>query len=305
MGDLPIVSIITPSYNQGEFLEETIQSVLNQNYKNIEYIIIDGASTDGSVEIIKKYQEKIAYWVSEKDKGQADAINKGFLKATGDFLCWVNSDDMIYPDFITRRINEFNCFPSIAMIYGDVEQGHTIENSWLRKGKITSYRKMLKTLDIPIPQQSSIWRRKVLTTTGMLDDRWHVLLDRDYFIRIARNHQILYIPGKVGFFRIHGLSKSINEATKWCDELPLYYSSLIDDYKEYKIHRKAVLSHCYYYCSNIYFENDEYEKGKIFRIRSRKESLFTYGQIMLIEHMVKVKHFIKRKKKDPKTKQRH
>ena len=94
----PKISVITPSYNQGIYIEETIQSVLNQNYPNLEYIIIDGGSNDSTVEVIKKYESKIDFWVSEKDKGQADAINRGFAKATGDILCWLNSDDYFFPD---------------------------------------------------------------------------------------------------------------------------------------------------------------------------------------------------------------
>src|SRR5580700_341038 len=105
--DLPKISIITPSYNQGQFIEETILSILNQNYPNLEYLIIDGKSTDSTIEIIKKYEQKIFYWVSEKDSGQSEAINKGFQKATGEIVCWLNSDDILMPNALNEVAAQF------------------------------------------------------------------------------------------------------------------------------------------------------------------------------------------------------
>ena len=287
-----LVSVITPSFNQGKYIEETILSVLNQDYKNIEYIIIDGVSSDNSVDIIKKYGLKLTYWLSEPDKGQADAINKGFLKSTGEFICWVNSDDLIYPDFISSRLKQFQLHPDIDMIYGDVDQGPDPDNSWLRKGKQTSFLSMLKTINVPIPQQSAIWRRKVMEKTGFLDPKWHVLLDMDYFIRISKNHKILYIPGSLTFFRVHQNSKSVNEAIKWAEELPRYYLSLIEKWEDYKERNHLVMTKCYWNCSKIYSENNNLEKARDLREKAKRESLVTFVRIWFIQFLVKVKHTI-------------
>lgn len=222
------VSIITPSYNQGQFLEETIQSVLNQEHKNIEYIIIDGGSTDNSVDVIKKYESSIDYWVSEKDDGQADAINKGLKKASGDLVCWVNSDDILYPNFVSRMVALFED-PSLDFIYGDVEQGETYDNKKVRKGRAISFSKMLKTYEVPVPQQASMWRKSLMDRIGYLDPKWNVLLDREFFMRIFRNAKTLYVPEVFGFFRNHEDSKSVALAEKWTHELPKLHDEIFKD----------------------------------------------------------------------------
>lgn len=227
------VSVITPSYCQGQYLEETIISVLNQTYKNIEYIVIDGGSTDDSLHIIKKYEDRIKYWISEKDEGQADAINKGFAKAEGDYVCWINSDDILYPDFIERRVREFNQNPDCDLIYGDVDQGVDRNRAFLRKGRQTDYADIVRTCNIPIPQQSAMWRKSVFQTIGGLNVSLHVLLDFDYFFRISKHFKIKYIPGAVAFFRNHPNSKSVAQIDKWISEL--------DDYIDFS-HKTEIVS---------------------------------------------------------------
>jgi glycosyltransferase involved in cell wall biosynthesis len=113
------ISIITPSFNQGKFIEETIQSVFSQEYTNLEYIIIDGNSTDNSIDIIQKYSEQLSYWISEKDHGQAAAINKGFNIASGDIIGWLNSDDILLPGALDKISNAFISHPDIDVVYGD------------------------------------------------------------------------------------------------------------------------------------------------------------------------------------------
>ena len=244
------VSIITPSYNQAQYLEETILSVLNQTYSNIEYIVIDGGSTDGSVDIIQRYAHRIKYWCSEKDAGQADAINKGFHHATGDLICWVNSDDILYATFVEERVHQFKQHPDIDMIYGDVEQGVDLQHKRLRCGAKTDFEEMLLTLNVPIPQQSAMWRKTILKNVGYLQPQWYVLLDREFFMRIAEKGRLLYVSGALAFFRNHEQSKSVKEWGRWADEMETYYLQLFEDkdsiYFKYK--RQAMLSmylHCY------------------------------------------------------------
>ncbi len=114
-----LVSIITPSFNQAPFLEETIQSVLTQDYEDIEYIIVDGGSSDGSVEIVKRYDSELAWWVSETDQGQTDAVNKGFERARGDIFAWINSDDSYLPGTVSDAVGFLKDHPEVGMVYGD------------------------------------------------------------------------------------------------------------------------------------------------------------------------------------------
>jgi glycosyltransferase involved in cell wall biosynthesis len=220
----PKVTIVTPSFNQGKYLEETIRSVLSQDYPNIEYIVIDGGSTDNSVEVIRKYESQLAYWISEKDLGQADAINKGFRKSSGDFLGWINSDDVLYPSAVSSVMKVFSSYPNVDLVYGDVEQGRSTGiGAQPLLGQQMDFTEMLKTLQVPMPQQGSIWRRSVVDRVGSLDSRWHVVLDREFFTRVAENCKIFYLPGVLGFFRHHEQSKSISQQRSWLIELPKMY----------------------------------------------------------------------------------
>lgn len=287
----PKVSIITPSYNQGEYLEETIQSVLNQTYSNIEYIVIDGGSTDNSVDIIRKYEERITYWCSEKDNGQADAINKGLKWATGDLVCWINSDDILYPHFVEIFVNHFVSHPNLDFLYGDVEQGADAQHATIRRGEAIDYPTMLRTLRVPMPQQSTMWRRGVMDKIGYLDPQWHVLLDREYFMRIAQHCFIEYLPGVVAFFRNHENAKSIAEWHKWMPELEKYYTTLFEDSKfPYQHLKKESMAAMYWECYCIAIACNKQKEKKYYLKKILTLRLFWSIYKLFVKLLITLKH---------------
>jgi len=217
--DLPSVSIVTPSYNQAQFLEATIRSVLEQDYPYIEYIICDGGSTDGSVDIIKKYADRLAFWVSERDEGQSNAINKGLLRANGEILGWLNSDDCYLPGCVSAVVETFDQHPEAGMVYGDVE---IIDEDGRRIGKHPSRPyKFVEQLThrMIIPQPAAFWRREVLNKVGFLRTDLHYAMDFDYWIRIGRQFHILKIDRTLAQYRITQVSKSTSQGYGWGPEL--------------------------------------------------------------------------------------
>ena len=203
----PRISIITPSYNQAEFLERTILSVLNQNYPNLEYIIMDGGSTDGSVEIIKKYEKYLSYWVSEKDHGQADAINKGFQKATGDLVAWQNSDDIYLPNAFLNLANTYKKKPDYDIYFGNVylidENDKIIREMRFHPFSVNH----LIYYDWNLTSQATFWKRKIFDEVGYLKD-YNVCFDWEWFIRLGKKrYKFFFIHEFMGAYRIHGQSK--------------------------------------------------------------------------------------------------
>ena len=211
---MQLVSIVTPSYNQARYLEAAIQSVLAQDYARIEYIVVDGGSTDGSVELIKKYQSRFAYWVSEKDSGQADAINKGLSRASGEILAWLNSDDYYLPNTISAAAKCFEENPDVTMLYGDMlavdEHGQTIN--------LLKYRQLSleDLLSFQIIGQPAVFiRRAAYENTGGLDTTFDYLLDHHLWIRLAQQGKILHVPHIWAAARYHAEAKNRAKATEF------------------------------------------------------------------------------------------
>jgi glycosyltransferase involved in cell wall biosynthesis len=219
----PKVSIITPSFNQGDFLEETIRSVLLQGYPNLEYIIVDGGSTDSSVGIIKKYEPWLAYWISEPDRGQTHAINKGFNVATGDIVAWLNSDDTYLPDTLHKAMTAFNQNPSISLVFGSAlfinEESKPIN---VYKGRPLSrgLSRMKYWKGWGIPQPTLFFKSNLLHDYGGLDENYHYALDYEWIIRVSRQEKLHFINDILATYRIHLGSKT----SDWNESKPLFFN---------------------------------------------------------------------------------
>lgn len=204
----PKISVVTPSYNQGEFIERTINSVLSQNYPSLEYIIIDGGSTDNSVEIIKKYEKDITYWVSEKDDGQTQAINKGFRRATGDIVAWLNSDDEYTPGALEAVAKTFMANEKTDFVFGNM-LSVDIEGNLLRYDRNTRFSfSALVLFGMVISQPSCFWKKSLLEKHGYLDETKHFSMDYEFFCRIGKHIHPKHINKPLSRFRWHEEQKS-------------------------------------------------------------------------------------------------
>jgi glycosyltransferase involved in cell wall biosynthesis len=226
MSKLPLVSIVTPSYNQARFLEATFRSVLEQDYPRIEYLVVDGASTDGSVDIIRRYADRLAWWVSEKDTGQSEAINKGFRRAQGEFVGWLNSDDIYLPGAISAAMTAFQSHPEAGLIYGDAlaidVDGKPFNVMRARQYTLAD----LMAFQI-ISQPAAFMRRSVLESVGYLNPDYHLLMDNLLWMCMAQKAPILYVPQTWAAARYHDQAKNRTRGAAYGREARL----LVDDLK--------------------------------------------------------------------------
>jgi glycosyltransferase involved in cell wall biosynthesis len=210
---LSLFSIITPSYNQAAYLEQTLRSVLEQDYPALEYIVVDGASSDGSVEIIRRYGPRLAWWVSEPDHGQAEAINKGFTRASsaGEYIAWLNSDDLYLPGTLRAVAEAFEQHPEVGLVFGDVASINAAGETF----NVMAFgpRSLDDLLCFNIISQPGVFlRRSILERAGLLDPSYHYLLDHQLWLRAACLAPTLYLPRRLAAARFHAEAKNVAQS---------------------------------------------------------------------------------------------
>jgi glycosyltransferase involved in cell wall biosynthesis len=219
----PVITIVTPSYNQGEFIRQTIDSVLSQEYPGLDYQVRDGGSTDGTLSILKSYGDDLK-WFSEPDRGQAEAINKGWKKATGEIVAWLNSDDQLCPGALTQVSAFFSEHPEVDILYGDCDCINKEGKTLMRYPTETfNYRKLVLTTINYIPQPTTFIRKRVLDKIGLLDETLHYGMDFDYWLRAGIEHRFEYLPTLLAKLRIHPKAKSSADLDKFGVELTKIY----------------------------------------------------------------------------------
>jgi glycosyltransferase involved in cell wall biosynthesis len=233
MAGVPRISIITPSYNQAEFIEQTIESVLSQGYVDLEYLVIDGGSTDGSVDIIRKYEKYLTYWTSEKDNGQSHAINKGLSRVTGDVVNWLNSDDFYEPGAL-KTVAAYFSDPAVNVVCA---RGNIVMNGQRLKtssGTDVYPGNLAKTIGwARIDQPETFFRKRVYDTLGFIDPYYHFVMDKEFWIRYLMQfglNGIRKVNDVVVNFRFHDQSKTRSQRLKFDQETVRLFCKLAKSY---------------------------------------------------------------------------
>jgi len=287
----PKISIITPSYNQGHYIEQTILSVIGQGYPNLEYIIIDGGSTDNTVEIIKKYADKITYWVSEPDKGQSDALNKGLQKCTGEIFNWINSDDYFEEGSFFKIAQYFTENPTCEMLCGYCSyfDSETLQQTFFHRLEI--FDTLEETLiQQKINQPASFYKLSIIETLGGINKDLHYCMDLDLWFRYLvqfGQENILLVEDTFAHFRLHDESKTVQLQVKFREEEKLLWHHLLSTLKV----KNEIISFFAIdrdYSKNIAWKCDKISKGRIvtkvckkyffdfYRVKNFKASKFAF-----------------------------
>lgn len=226
MPDLPLVSIVTPSFNQGRFIRETIESVLGQDHPRIEYVVVDGGSTDDTLDILREYGSRLK-WMSEPDRGQASAVNKGWRMTRGEIIAWLNSDDTYLPGAVQAAVEFLQQRPEIDVVYGDCDYVDAAGRCIGRYPTRTYERlQFVRSVYNYIPQSATFIRRSVLRDVGFLDESLHYVLDFDFWLRVGMKHQFAYMRRRIATWRLHSSTKTVDALARIGPELIRVYEKL-------------------------------------------------------------------------------
>ncbi len=260
----PIVSIITPSLNQAQFIRATIESVLGQEYLPLEYWVVDGGSTDGTLEILRGYSGRL-HWSSELDEGQASAINKGWRLARGEIIAYLNADDTYLPNTIDRVAKFFAAHPDVDVVYGDcdyVDDAGQFIQAYPARGY--DYVDLVRSTIDYIPQPAVFLRRRVLESVGYLDERLSFALDFDYWLRAGLSCTFAYLPVRLAALRLHRGAKSVNHLKGFASELVTIYQRLFsrgDLPDSVRAIQTQAMSNIYYRAASCAFWSGQDDSG--------------------------------------------
>jgi glycosyltransferase involved in cell wall biosynthesis len=223
---LPKVSIITPAFNSVKTIELTIQSVLGQYYPNLEHIVVDGGSTDGTIELLKRYPH--LRWISERDEGQSDALNKGFSLANGEILGWLNADDTYNPGAVRSSVAYLDDHPHVAMVYSNCnhidEQGQLIYYQ-----RVPPFDLATELIDFQIPQPTVFFRKEMIQQVGQMDTRLHYVMDWAWFLRLGARYPIGYVDETWANFRVWADTKTTQHPEKFWQEILSFFDEFFQD----------------------------------------------------------------------------
>ncbi len=277
--DQPRVSIITPSYNQGQFIAETINSVLTQNYANLEYIIIDGGSTDQTLEVIRRYADDPRLsWISEPDEGMSHALNKGFARCTGEFMTWLNSDDVFIGQPVPETVAYFQANPQAVLVYGQAmftkPDGSPCEGVDLM-GSPFDFVKMLSGENVCIPQPGTFWRRSLWEQVGAIREDLQYVMDCDYWLRASRYGELHYIPHLYSACRQHEEAKTVkHDVLAWLEREKLYQElrQLPDLYPEVVQYQRLIESDYAWNLAQVLARKGDDKTARVYLKRALRQS---------------------------------
>jgi len=279
--NLPRISIIVPSFNQGNYLEETLLSIINQGYPNLELFVVDGGSTDNSVGIIKKYADKINWWVSEKDKGQAEAINKGLRKANGEIVNWINSDDLLVPGALQKIASLFSVpEENVGLIHGGAIVFDNIKKNETRFTYQAPSREAYFS-GMVFPQPASFFLKKYLDKVGFINEEFQYGMDYDLFLRLSLVSEFLPANEVFAKYRLHKQSKSVADSNKFINDWKKSYVNLCKnlDWKynlDYLLKTGLFENELNYYKPYIFQADDKIHN----KIDSKKSLFFHLGHVL-------------------------